>query len=139
MSETAVNITVDPATVNKIVTTQLQSAVAASLGKYGEQFIANLVQQACSAKVDSEGKPSRGYSSDTPFIEWASQKAIRDAVNEVVVAWVAEQKESIRKALVKQLSAGKNDLIRAMATSCAGAMIEGWRFTFNVQTNKQNT
>ena len=137
MSETAVNITVDPATVNKIVTSQLQTAVAASLAKYGDQFIANLVQNACTMKVDHEGKPDR-YSGGTPFIEWASQKAIREAVNEVVLAWVAEQKESIKKALVKQLSTSKNDLIKAMATSCAGAMIEGWRFTFNVETNKRD-
>ena len=136
MSETAVNITVDPATVNKIVTSQLQAAVAASLGKYGEQFIASLVHQACSQKVDSEGKPGRGYGTNTPFIEWASQTAIRKAVNEVVLEWVAEQKEAIRKALVKQLSAGKNDLIKAMATSCADAVVNKWNFQFNVSTFK---
>jgi len=136
MSETAVNITVDPATVNRIVTTQLQAAVAASLGVHGTQFIESLVHQACSLKVDSEGKPDRGYGGGVPFIEWASQKAIREAVNEVVRQWVIDNKEKIRAALEKKLKSDKNDLVKAMAEGCAEAMISNWRWTFAVSMTK---
>ena len=136
MSETAVNITVDPATVNKIVTTQLQAAVAASLGAHGQQFIEALVQNACSQKVDTDGKPSRGYNDGMPFIEWASKAALREAVNEVVKQWVTENKDRIRVALEKKLRADKNDLIKAMATGCAAAMLNNWQWEFNVNMSK---
>jgi hypothetical protein len=89
--------------------------------------------------VDTEGKPSRYSSSgDRPFIEYASENALRAAVKDVIENWVEEQQATIRAALVKKLSAGKNELVRAMANGCAAAMIDGWRFEFTVKTDRPN-
>jgi hypothetical protein len=135
MAESAVNITVDPATVNAIVTSQLKAAVASSLDAHGPAFIRALVDRACDQKVDGTGKVSNYTSSnDRPFIEWATDAALKDAVKTVVAEWVKEQQGNIRAALVKKLSTGKSDLVKAMATKCAAAMVDGWHFEFNVKT-----
>lgn len=136
MSESAVNITVDPATVNSIVTAQIQTAVASALKDQGPRLIEAVVNATLNLKVNDEGKAD-DYYSKTPFIEWASRQAVRDAVKEEIKLWIEEHKELLRAAIHKNLSASKTALVRQMSDKCVDAMSADWMFKFTVDASRK--
>ena len=137
MSESAVNITVDPKTINDIVTAQIRTAIAASLQSQAPAMVEKIVDFTMKEMVDDKGVKSRGYSSDVPFIEWASRHAIQNAIKEEIEKWISQRKNIIHQAIENELLKSKTKLVKQMAESCVQSMMAGWNFKFEVHADKR--
>lgn len=133
MSETAVNLTIDPKTVHDIVSAQIKAAVALSLSTHSKQFIEEIVKKTIELRVNSEGKHDsyEGYNTMS-YIEWASHNCLKGAVKSEIEAWIKDNHEIIRRAINTKLSQSKNSMIKAMADNCVSSMMDGWNFKFSV-------
>jgi hypothetical protein len=64
-----------------------------------DSMVQDIVATALTHKVDSNGSPGRGYSGDTPYIEWIC----RDLIAKVTKELIAERVEAMRPVIRKQL------------------------------------
>ena len=92
------NITLSKDLIEPIVMAQLQASITSALGR-SDLLVAQVVQTIMNSKVDSEGKPGRGYSSDTTLISWMATNAIKGAAHEALKEWFADNKDELKKQI----------------------------------------
>ncbi len=106
-----------------IIEAKITEALASALGNQS-QLLRMAVEKVLTQKVDSDGKPGRGYSSDMAFIDYITGEALRAAVQSAVKDAMEAQKEVVRSALLKELQKKNSPFVKQLVTG----MIEG---TFN--------
>ena len=114
------------------INSHVQAAIAAALGDKAK-ILETAVAQVLTAKVDSEGKPGRGYGHDFEFIQWAVRDCIHKAVRQCLQAEIAKHQDTIRKNIAEQL-AKKNSpllkqLVETMTTGLVSVASDKWRLS----------
>jgi len=121
--------------IEAAINQHVQVAIAQAMGGRAN-ILEQAVKQVLTAKVDSEGKPSRGYGNDIEFIQWAVRDTLQKAVKETLNAEIVNHKEAIRKAIVELLSRKNSPLIKQMAEVMTAGMVDiassQWRLTVNL-------
>jgi hypothetical protein len=118
MSEPAF-INLDRKTVEAVLTAQVQSAVAMSIGN-NPAFMDGIVAAMVCCKVDSDGKPTN-YGGE-PITAHIARKVIHEAVKVAVTEWANEQKPAIAKALRKHMDAKRGDIIKRFCEQAEKAL-----------------
>lgn len=112
-----------------------QNVTAALVAALGDKsrILTEAVSQVLTMKVDSEGKPGRGYGHDVEFIQWAVRDTMQAAIRQTLNEEIAKYKDTIRDHIAAQLSRKNSPLLKQLADSMAGAMVNAasdkWRLS----------
>ena len=121
--------------IEAAINQHVQVAIAQAMGGRAS-ILEQAVKQVLTAKVDNEGKPSRGYGNDIEFIQWAVRDTLQKAVKETLNAEIANHKEAIRKSIVELLSRKNSPLIKQMAEVMTAGIVSAassrWNLTVNL-------
>lgn len=114
------------------INAHIQTALAAALGDKAK-ILETAVAQVLTAKVDSEGKPGRGYGHDVEFIQWAVRDCVMKAVREALQQEITKHEAVIKKHIAEQLSRKNSPLLKqlvdTMTTGMVSAASDRWRLT----------
>ena len=128
----SVNMQVDEKLVQEVVQQQITAAISAELMKVDKSIIDGIVNGVLKQAVDSDGKVT-AYSSNTTFLVWLVRKSIRDAASVAVQEYVAEQKEILKKSIVKTLKANPDVMAQALVNGFEDSL-KGWHFTVKLES-----
>lgn len=122
--------------IEPIVRAQLQAAITSALGKR-DDLVASVVHTTMNMRVDENGKPS-SYSYAKPLITWVCETAIKEAAQEALKEWMAENKAKLKQQLITEFSKpkAKQSLAEEMVLGMAKAFES--RYTMGVTVNFQN-
>lgn len=88
----------------------------------GGLVLQQVVQKVLSAKVDSRGEPDRYGHGQQTTIEWMAHQALKEAAKEALTLAVAEHKEAIKAAIVRELSKSNSKMLKELASN----LVEGF-------------
>ena len=111
----------------------VNAAVVEAL-KGSDSLITQLVTEIMTKKVDSDGKTG-GYRCDTPWITWAVQNIVRDAVKDSIKAHLSTQTERIRKAIDAEMKKSNSKLVQSLITGMAAGMTEKFADSYRCTIN----
>jgi hypothetical protein len=89
--------------------------------KGSDALIIKLVSEICGQKVNGEGKPN-GYNANTPWLTWAVQSIVRDAVKESIKAHLGDNSARIKKAIEAEMKKSNSKLVQSLITGMAEGM-----------------
>ena len=128
----SVNMQVDEKLVQEVVQQQITAAISAELMKVDKTIIDGIVNGVLKQAVDSGGKPTN-YSSNTNFLVWLVRKSIREAASAAVQEYVAEQKEVLKKSVIKAMKANPDVMAQALVNGFEESL-KGWHFTVKLES-----
>ena len=131
MDGKAVQLKVDPEIVERVLKSEIHTAVVAAMGKE-EQFVKELVNKALDMKVDSSGKPC-SYGGAKPYIEYTAMETIRAAVKEAMAEVVKTKKTELKKEIVKQIAASKSKLAKSLVDGLGESLKSRWGATITIK------
>lgn len=137
MAETELSLKLAPADIERIIKTAIQAQVTAAMVANGDALIGTFVTRILTEKVDSSGKPCT-YSGSTPFIEWASATAIRQACSEAIREWLEEHKPTVKAAVKKALTREKDKLASEAAQTLLSSGSHGLSVTVGLTKRERN-
>jgi hypothetical protein len=111
--------------IKPAVDAQVHSAVVSALGS-SDKLIGKLVESVLSQKVNSQGVSGNGYGCDTPWLSWAVQQIIREAIQSAAKEVLAKDKQLIEDSITAEMRRSKSPMVRALVT----AMVEGFADKF---------
>ncbi|MGE4243667.1 hypothetical protein [Ramlibacter sp.] len=120
--------------VEAAINQHVQIAITQALG--GQQkLLAQAVHQVLTQKVDSDGKPGRGYGSDREFITWAVDESLRAAVKRVISEELVKYEDVLRQQISDQLSRKNSPLIKQLAEGVVKGAIDATKnqYSFHVE------
>lgn len=100
----------------QLITTLVEAEIAKTIGQ-SEQIVREVVRSAFSQKVDR-------YSTSNTIFGAAVKKAIREMALEIWREWMLDHRDEVRKALLKELEAGKGRRIKEMVDQMLEKMSE---------------
>lgn len=112
--------------IEKIIHSAIEAQVATTMKANGDVIIAQYVGRLLTEKVDENGKPS-SYSYGKPFLQWMSEKTLREAAAEAVKQWCEEHKPTIVKAVKAELTRNKDKLAEQAAQALVSSGEYGLR------------
>jgi hypothetical protein len=101
--------------IEKIIHSAIEAQVATTMKANGDVIIAQYVGRLLTEKVDESGKPSSYSSYGKPFLQWISEKTLREATADAVKQWCEEHKPMIEKAVKAALTRNKDKLAEQAA------------------------
>ena len=128
MGNQTVNVQVGEDLVRPIIESKVQAAVVEGLGKTDDLMRA-VISAVIAMKVDREGKPGNGYSSDVTLLHYLCTKAIRETAEAAVREWITTQQPKLKAELVKQLDKQRVSLAERMVLGLAKSMENSWKFS----------
>jgi len=120
--------------IEPIIQANITSAVATALIDH-ESLIAEVVKQALSVKVDSEGKQSNYTHSNSPtWLQWAVRDAVRRAAKAAIEEYLASHQDVVKKGIAKELATKNSPLAKQLIAGMVGALTspETLRYRINV-------
>lgn len=123
-------LTLAQADLERIIQQTITAQVAAAFAAKGGAITTNVVQRMLTETVDSNGKPC--HYSKTTMIEQLCYGQLREQMREIVVQWVKDNEEQLRKAVVAQLNKSRNKVAAALMTSLIEAAASQYRFSVSV-------
>lgn len=124
--------------VEAAINQHVQIAMAQALG--GQQrLLTQAVHQVLTSKVDSDGKPGRGYGSDREFITWAVDDALKSAVRRILEEELVKYEEDLRKNIADQLSRKNSPLVKQLAEGIVKGVISAAqnKYSFTVDIGQR--
>lgn len=133
-----VDVKIDKETVEKIIRTQIQSAVVMQLDGAKDELLRKAVDLVLTTKVDDKGQANRdSYYNKTPYIEWLVQDNLMILTKELLQEYFEKNKEVIQKALVKEITKNKNRMVNAMATAMIEGAMDKYNYKFEVSVKEK--
>ena len=107
--------------IDPIIRAEVTKAIIAAMGNQG-QILTQAITSILAMQVDSEGKPS-SYSSDRSksWLDWAVGTAVRSAAKEAIQEAMAQQKDAIKKEMVRQMQMKNSPLVRQFVEGMVNA------------------
>ncbi len=132
-----VEIKVSEQLIMPVIQARINAAIVDAIGDK-EALIAKMVELAMQQKVDYEGNKGK-YSSDNKYdmVEMLTKKAIRDAVQEALVEWVAQNKQIVKDQLIKQLNKKPSMLVKAVFQGMVKSFSDTYRLTVDVSPKEE--
>ena len=127
-----VSINVSPEVVRPIIEAKIQAAIVAELER-DKNLVSKMVAAALNIKVDSEGKPGRGYGGEIPYIEFLCRQAIHNAAQGAMKEYLAENADMLKQAVKEQLGKHGEDLAAAFVNGLVNAVESKWKFQCDVK------
>ena len=107
--------------IDPIIRAEVSKAIIEAMGNRGA-ILAQAIAGILSTQVDSEGKPSN-YSSDRSrtWLDWAVAIAVRTAAKEAIQEAMGQQKEAIKKEMIRQIQMKNSPLVRMFVEGMVSA------------------
>jgi hypothetical protein len=70
------------------------------------------------------------------FVQKACREAIEDIARDTVRKWISGHKSTLRNAIVKQISAGKNSIAEQIVSGVIADSNCSWKFNVNIEADE---
>lgn len=119
MSEKAITLTIGEDSITQLVRARIEAELLHALSRDGgaEKLLAGMVSAALQAKV------TRNYR-DVPFIQDLVSEAIQKETRLALSAWLDENRDAIRKAMLAAIKADKSLPVRILTNLMEAASSE---------------
>ena len=117
-----------------IIEAKITEALSGALGN-NAQLLRLAVEKVLTQKVDTDGKPSRGYGNDVAFIDYITSNALREAVKVAVQEALTAQKEIVRAALLRELQRKNSPFVKQLVTGMIEGTFDASRIKYGVTVN----
>lgn len=138
--ENMINLGINEDMVKPILEKQIQTAIMANIGN-PEELIEKVISVALKQKVDRNGDISR-YSSDNEYdyLEILTGQAIREAAKEALREWLDENKQLVKKMVIKEMNKPERQksLVGAFANAVEDSLNCSWRFKCDINFTKED-
>ena len=107
--------------IDPIIRAEVSKAIIEAMGGRAALLTA-AISGILATQVDSEGNPS-SYSSDRTrtWLDWAVGTAVRTAAKEAIQEAMAQQKDAIKKEMVRQIQLKNSPLVRMFVEGMVAA------------------
>ncbi len=131
-----VNLSISEEVVQPIIEAKVNAAVCEALGGT-QEIVSSVITRVLNQKVDhTDGKPSRGYSSDITYVEWLCTKAIRDAATEAVKRYINSANDKLVAEVEKALQKKSKGFAVNLVKSLIDATESSWRMKVDVSATE---
>lgn len=128
------NITLSKDLIEPIVRAQLQASIVTALGR-SDLLVAQVVQTVMNQKVDSNGTPTNSSYAE-PLITWMANKAIKEAAQEAIKEWFAENRDEMKKHLRAAITKNTKGMAETFVLSLCKAVESKYTATVEVRLGK---
>lgn len=107
--------------IDPIIRAEVSKSIIEAMGGRAE-LLTQAIASILSTQVDAEGKPS-SYSHDRnkSWLDWAVGTAVRSAAKEAIQEAMAQQKDAIKKEMVRQIKMTNSPLVRQFVEGMVNA------------------
>ncbi len=99
------NLNIDQDLIKESVEEIVRAGIVQALGD-PSAIVKECVDRTINQKVDGEGRP-RGYSSDTPYLQWLANKTVENTVRDCITKYIEEHSAEFEAEIIRQLDTEK--------------------------------
>lgn len=128
------NTSVDEDVIKRAVNDTIKTAIYAAMGE-PEKLIKKVVDEMVNMWVDGEGREARkGSWKARPYIEYITEKTVKDSIRECIKELVEENKESFKAAVKKYLMQGefRNKMAETYIEAVLGTAKNEWTMPIEI-------
>jgi hypothetical protein len=118
------------------INAHVEAAVVQALNGH-EALIKELVSKICGQLVNAEGK-SDGWHCNTPWLTWAVQNIIKDAVKKSIEAHLSTNTERIQKAIDAEMKKSNSKLVQSLVDGMSSALARNFGDTYHMKILFEN-
>lgn len=100
------NLNIDQDLIKESVEEIVRAGIVQALGD-PSAIVKKCVDKTINQKVDRDGKPGRGYSSDIPYLQWLANKTVEDTVRSCITKYIEEHSAEFEAEIMRQLDTKK--------------------------------
>lgn len=98
-----VELNLDQEYIKAAVEDIVKAGIVQALGNPSD-IVKRAIDQTINQKVDRDGKPSRDSWNAIPYLQWLSEKTVKETVAECIKEYIQDHQEEFKTEVLKQLS-----------------------------------